>query len=293
VGNGFLRICEGRLPSAQVHMQKLSFTKMSGSGNDFVMIDNRNGRLGVEPKTLVKRICRRGMSVGADGVILVEPSSKADFRMRIFNADGSEAEMCGNGGRCVARFAEMLGIAGSRMAFETLAGIIRAEVRGSRVKLQISQPRDLRLRQSIEVDGVVHQVHSINTGVPHAVILCSDLEEVAVRALGRQIRFHPAFQPAGTNVDFVAVLDSRGLTIRTYERGVEDETLACGTGAVASALVAAALGLVSSPAQVRVRSGETLTVYFTGSGPDFHEVHFEGEVRLIYQGELMEEALLA
>ena len=274
-------------------MQKLSFTKMSGSGNDFVMIDNRNGGLDIEPRTLAARICRRGMSVGADGVVLVEPSSKADFRMRIFNADGSEAEMCGNGGRCVARFAELLGIAGPRMAFETLAGIIRAEVDGSRVKLQISPPRDLRLRQSIQVDGVVHQVHSINTGVPHAVILCSDLQEVAVRALWRQIRFHPAFQPAGTNVDFAAVLDLRRLVIRTYERGVEDETLACGTGAVASALVAASLGLVSSPVHVKVRSGETLTVHFSGSGPEFREVLFEGEVRLIYQGELMEEALLA
>jgi diaminopimelate epimerase len=272
-------------------MKKLSFYKMSGSGNDFVMIDNRNGGLEIEPRTLAARICRRGMSVGADGVILVERSSKADFRMRIFNADGSEPEMCGNGGRCVARFAEMLGIAGPRMAFETLAGIIRAEVDGSLVKLQISPPRDLRLRQSIQVDGVVHQVHSINTGVPHAVILCSDLEEVAVRALGRQIRFHPAFQPAGTNIDFAAVLNSRGLAIRTYERGVEDETLACGTGAVASALVAASLGLVSSPVQVKVRSGETLTVHFAGGGPEFREVFFDGEVRLIYQGELMEEAL--
>ncbi len=272
-------------------MQKLSFYKMSGSGNDFVMIDNRDGRLDVEPRLLAERLCRRGMSVGADGVILVEPSSKADFRMRIFNADGSEAEMCGNGGRCVARFAEILGIAGPRMAFETLAGLIRAEVKGERVKLQISQPRDLHLRQSIDVDGVAHQVHSINTGVPHAVIFCSDLEEVAVQALGHRVRFHPAFQPAGTNVDFAAVTDPRGLAIRTYERGVEGETLACGTGAVASALVGAALGLVSSPVQVRVRSGETLTVHFDGRGPEFQEVFFEGQVRLIYQGELFEEAV--
>lgn len=272
-------------------MRKLSFYKMSGSGNDFVMIDNRDGRLDVEPRLLAVRLCRRGMSVGADGVILVEPSSKADFRMRIFNADGSEAEMCGNGGRCVARFAEILGIAGSRMAFETLAGLIRAEVKGERVKLQISQPRGLQLRQSIDVDGVVHQVHSVNTGVPHAVIFCSDLDEVAVQALGRRVRFHPAFQPAGTNVDFAAVIEQRGLAIRTYERGVEDETLACGTGAVASALIAAALGLVSSPVQVRVRSGETLAVHFDGRGPEFHEVFFEGQVRLIYQGELMEDAL--
>ncbi len=273
-------------------MQKTWFYKMSGSGNDFVMIDNRDSRLDIEPAVLAQRICRRGMSVGADGVILVEPSSRADFRMRIFNADGSEAEMCGNGGRCVARFAEILGIAGTRMAFETLAGIIRAEVDGTRVKLQISQPHTLQLRQSVEVDGVVHQVHSINTGVPHGVIFCSDLEQVAVQALGRRIRFHPAFQPAGTNVDFAAVIDSQTLAIRTYERGVEGETLACGTGAVAAALVAAALGLVRSPVQVRVRSGETLTVYFGGGGPEFHDVFFEGDVRLIYQGELMEDALL-
>ncbi len=272
-------------------MQKLSFYKMSGSGNDFIMIDNRGARLDVEPATLAQRLCRRAISVGADGLILVEPSSKADFRMRIFNADGSEAEMCGNGGRCVARFAEILGIAGPRMAFETLAGVIRAEVSGAQVKLQLSQPRDLSLRQSIDVDGVVQQVHSINTGVPHAILFCSDLEEVAVRELGRQIRFHPAFGPAGTNADFVTVRDPHSLAIRTYERGVEDETLACGTGVVASALVAAALGLVSSPVQVRVRGGETLTVYFDGRGPEFREVFFEGQVRLIYQGELMEDAV--
>ena len=272
-------------------MDKLIFLKMSGSGNDFIVIDNRDGRLDIEPRTLAERICRRRMSVGADGLILVEPSLQADFRMRILNADGSEAEMCGNGARCVARFAEMLGIAGPHMAFETLAGIIRAQVDGSRVKLQTSRPQEIRLHQSIEVDGAMHQIHSINTGVPHAVLFCSDLEAVPVRTLGRKIRFHPAFQPAGTNVDFATLLDERTLLIRTYERGVEDETLACGTGTVAAALVAAALGMVSSPVEVRVRSGETLTVSFTGNGPEFHEVVFEGEVRLVYQGELMADAL--
>lgn len=274
-------------------MDKLIFVKMSGSGNDFIVVDNRDDRLAVEPGTLAERICRRRISVGADGLILVESSSKADFRMRILNADGSEAEMCGNGARCVARFAEMLGIAGHHMTFETLAGIIHAQVVGSRVKLQMGRPQQIRLDQSIEVDGVAHHVHSINTGVPHAVLLCSDLEAIPVRALGREIRFHPAFQPAGTNVDFVTVLDTRTLVIRTYERGVEDETLACGTGTVAAALVAATLGMVSSPVEVRVRSGETLTVSFTRNGTEFHEVFFEGDVRLIYQGELMAEALSA
>src|SRR5574337_25891 len=272
-------------------MDKLSFVKMSGSGNDFIMIDNRGGRLDIEPRTLAERICRRRTSVGADGLILVEPSAVADFRMRIINADGSEAEMCGNGARCVARFVEMLGIAGPMMTFETLAGIIRAEVSGPSVKLQTSRPQGIRLHQSIEVDGVAHEVHSVNTGVPHAVLFCHDLETVPVQTLGRQLRFHPAFQPAGTNVDFVTVLDGHTLIIRTYERGVEDETLACGTGTIASALVAATLGLVASPVRVRVRSGEILTVSFTGNGPDYQEVFFEGEVRLVYQGELMVDAL--
>ncbi|NJD67880.1 MAG: diaminopimelate epimerase [candidate division NC10 bacterium] len=269
-------------------MDKLSFVKMSGSGNDFILIDNRAGHLDIEPRTLAERLCRRRISVGADGLILVAPSSTADFRMRIFNADGSEAEMCGNGGRCVARFAEMLGIAAPDMAFDTLAGTIRARVNGDRVTLQISRPHGMRLRLSIDVDGVSYEIHSINTGVPHAVLLCSDLEAVPVRTLGRAIRFHPAFQPAGTNVDFVAVADGHALAIRTYERGVEDETLACGTGTVASALISAELGLVSSPVQVQVRSGEILTVSFTG--PDYQEVFFEGEVRLVYQGELMADA---
>jgi diaminopimelate epimerase len=272
-------------------MDKLIFMKMSGSGNDFIVIDNRDGRLDMQPRTLAERICRRRISVGADGLILVELSSVADFRMRILNADGSEAEMCGNGGRCVARFAEMLGIAGPDMTFETLAGIIRAQVNGSRVKLQISRPQQIRLHQSIEVEGDLHEIHSINTGVPHTVLFSTDLEAVPVRTLGRTIRFHPAFQPAGTNVNFVTTLDGRTLAIRTYERGVEDETLACGTGTVASALVAATLGLVSSPVQVQVRSGEMLSVSFTGKGPEYEEVFFEGEVRLVYQGELMADAL--
>ncbi len=272
-------------------MEKLSFSKMSGSGNDFIVIDNRDGRLDIEPGTFAERICRRRISVGADGLILVELSLAADFRMRILNADGSEAEMCGNGARCVARFAEMFGIAGPDMTFETLAGIIRAQVNSSRVKLQISRPQQIRLHQSIEVEGDLHEIHSINTGVPHAVLFFADPEAVPVRTLGRAIRFHPAFQPAGTNVNFVTPLDDRTLAIRTYERGVEDETLACGTGTIASALVAATLGLVSSPVQVQVRSGEMLTVSFTGKGPEYEEVFFEGEVRLVYQGELMADAL--
>ena len=270
-------------------MGKLTFYKMSGSGNDFVLIDNRGGLLDQEPHGFARKICHRQLSVGADGLILIEPSEASDFKMRMFNADGSEAEMCGNGGRCVARLAYLLGIAKEEMIFETLAGLIRAEVRGSRVKLQMVKPHSLHLNLEVTVDHTPFTVHRINTGVPHAVLFVEDLETAPVVELGRKLRYHEAFQPAGTNVDFVKVLSPQELQIRTYERGVEDETLACGTGVVASALVAAASGKAAFPVRVGVRSGEVLTVYFEKRDGNFEEVFFEGEVRLIYQGELWEE----
>lgn len=270
-------------------MGKITFYKMSGSGNDFILIDNREGLLNRDPHEFARRVCHRQLGVGADGLLLIEPSKVSDFRMRIINADGSEAEMCGNGGRCVARLAHLLGIAEAEMAFETLAGLIRAEVRGSRVKLQMVKPHSLRLNLELTVHCSPFTVHWINTGVPHAVLFVDDLEAAPVVELGRKLRYHEAFQPTGTNVDFVKVLGPEGLRIRTYERGVEDETLACGTGVVASALVAAALGKAVSPVQVWVRSGEVLTVYFEKRDGNFAEVFFEGDVRLIYQGELWEE----
>ncbi len=271
-------------------MGKLTFYKMSGSGNDFILIDNRGKVLDQDPQEFARKICHRQLSVGADGLILLEPSEVADFKMRILNADGSEAEMCGNGGRCIARLAHMLGAAKERMAFETLAGLIRAEVWGARVKLQMVNPHSLRVNLPIRVNGSWYRVHTINTGVPHAILFVEDLERAPVVELGRKIRSHEAFRPAGTNVDFVQVTGPNRIMIRTYERGVEDETLACGTGATASALIAAALGYVTSPVAVTVRSGELLTVHFEQRDGTFEEVFFEGDVRLIYQGELTEEA---
>ncbi|MBI3990153.1 MAG: diaminopimelate epimerase [candidate division NC10 bacterium] len=271
-------------------MGKLTFYKMSGSGNDFVLIDNRGKRLDQDPQEFARKICHRQLSVGADGLILLEPSEMADFKMRIINADGSEAEMCGNGGRCIARLAHMLGVANERMAFETLAGLIRAEVRGARVKLQMVKPYGLRLNLDIPISGSRYTVHSINTGVPHAILFTQDLDRAPVFELGRKLRYHEAFQPAGTNVDFVQVTGPNAIRIRTYERGVEDETFACGTGATASALIAASLGRVTSPVAVTVRSGERLTVYFEERDGTFEEVFFEGEVRLVCHGELWEEA---
>ena len=270
---------------------KIPFTKMSGSGNDFIVIDHRKpfldpGRL----KVFVRSVCRRRVSVGADGLILIERSEQADFKWRYFNADGSEAEMCGNGGRCAARFACLKGIAGSSLTFETLAGILSAQVDEKRVKLEMTKPHSLSLDESVHIEGRELILSRINTGVPHAVLFLKDLEEVDVIQMGREIRFHPHFAPSGTNVNFVRLENSSQLSLRTYERGVEDETLACGTGAVASALIAAFNGWVKSPASIKTRGGEVLQVYFEIEGQDVKKVFFEGDVHVIYEGEMWEEA---
>jgi diaminopimelate epimerase len=224
--------------------------------------------------------------VGADGLILIENSEKADFRWRFYNADGSQPEMCGNGGRCAARFAVMHGIAPETLTFETLAGLIHAEVKGRRVRLEMTGVGDLRLKQQIPLDGESLTGHFVKVGVPHVVIPVNDLEQVPVTAWGREVRRHPLFQPAGTNVDFITFAGPRELLMRTYERGVEDETLACGTGAVAAALIASRLGRAASPTTVHTRGGEALTVFFQPQGDGFTGVFLEGEALVVYQGEL-------
>jgi len=270
---------------------KIPFMKMSGSGNDFILIDHRKPLLKEERvKEFVRKVCRRRVSVGADGLILIEGSKKADFRWRFYNADGSEAEMCGNGGRCAARFAHLKGIAGPSLKFETLAGILSARVNGKKVKLEMTKPFGLELDQTISVDGVEQTLSSINTGVPHAIIFVEDLEGVDIVRVGRAIRYHSFFVPGGTNADFVRVAKGSQLSIRTYERGVEDETLACGTGAVASALIAAFKGLVKSPVTIETRGGEVLTVSFEIEGKEVKKVFFEGDVHIVYEAEMWEEA---
>jgi diaminopimelate epimerase len=268
---------------------------MSGSGNDFVIIDNRTGIF--QPHStaeLARTLCRRKVSVGADGLILLENDPEVDFSWQFFNADGSSAEMCGNGGRCAARLAHMLGICGSSLSFRTLAGVVCAQVFGTRVKLQITAPRDMRLDEDLEINGRRLVIDSVNTGVPHAVFIVDsvqDLEGQNVSGLGRTVRFHSHYAPAGTNVNFSTVLGDRSMAIRTYERGVEDETLACGTGATAVALVAAAKHLVNPPVEVHTKSGEVLTIHFDLEKGLPDEVFLEGETRVVYQGELWQETV--
>ena len=269
----------------------IEFYKMSGSGNDFILIDNRDGSLAVgDIVAFVKSVCERKVSVGADGLIVIESSDKVDFRWRYFNADGSEVEMCGNGGRCAARFALLRGIAGEKMSFETVAGIIDAEVRGDVVKLRLPDPRNLVTEDRIRIENKDLFVSSINTGVPHVVYFVRDPDQFDVFNTGRAIRRHEHYQPAGTNANFAAVVDGHTLRVRTYERGVEDETLACGTGSVASALIAARKGFVESPVDVRVQSGETLRIHFEQTEGGFTKVYLEGKTKVVYQGKLWDEA---
>jgi diaminopimelate epimerase len=274
-------------------MKKIPFMKLSGSGNDFILIDNRRNPLkGIPLNRFTAAISRHRLSVGGDGVILIEkPKTRsAHFRWRLFNADGTEAEMSGNGGRCAARFAYLRKIAPKRMVFETLAGTVRAEILGARVRIEMPVPKDLRLEIKIPVAGQTYLGHFLNTGVPHTVLFVDDPAKSDVAGLGRAIRYHELFQPAGTNVNFAVVESPHRIRMRTYERGVEDETLACGTGAVATALVAGVLGRGSSPITLVPQSGQTLGVDFRWDGRAFSDVFLEGDARAVTSGDILEEA---
>ena len=271
-------------------MANIPFMKLSGAGNDFVIIDNLECIVPYESTDFVAKVCERRMSVGADGMLLVESSERADFKMRYFNADGGEAETCGNGARCISKFAHINGITSERMRFETKAGIYESEILKSGVKVRMSDPTDIRLNFPLRLDDGVYTVCSANSGVPHVVFFIEDLEATDIIDLGGQTRYHDDFQPAGTNANFVRIRNEREIDIRTYERGVEDETLACGTGSIASAVLSALLGKTTSPVAVRTASGSVLTIHFDLDGGEPKNVHLEGDARVIYAGELEEGA---
>ncbi len=258
---------------------------MQGSGNDFILIDNRRNVLkGKNLKDLAMTVCNRHYSVGADGLIVIVPSRKADFKWRFFNADGSEAGMCGNGSRCAARFALIKKIAKKDMAFETLAGIIHAQVKTNTVRVQLTGAAGLRMNIAVPLESGIRMGHFIDTGVPHLVYLSKDIDNEDVDRVGRTTRYHDLFKPAGTNVNFVQIQNKHKLRIRTYERGVEAETLACGTGSVAGALIAGALGAVFSPVEVQTFAGEKLMVSFERRAEEFTDLHLEGKAEVICEG---------
>jgi len=271
----------------------LTFSKMAGGGNDFVVLDDRPGRV-TDPAGLARRICTRALSVGADGLILIQSSARATFRMRYWNSDGSLGEFCGNGTRCAARFAFLNVIAGRRMTIETDAGIVSAEIgEGGIVTISMPAPHSFRPERPLAVGSQTVHGSSIRVGVPHYVVfLRDDLWSQNIVPLGRAIRRHRDLEPdGGANVNFVSVRGEHAIEVRTYERGVENETLACGSGIVSAAVISALFGRVRPPVSVLTRSGITLEVEFELRGGYAEEVRLRGDARLIYRATITPETL--
>lgn len=216
-------------------MKKIPFIKMAGAGNDFIVIDAPKN---IDLKKLTVKACDRTNGIGADGVLVFDRSKKADYKMRIINADGSEAEMCGNGARCMAVYIVNNKKPKKKLfAMETLAGNILGEAKGNIAKVRLSDPKDYRSNITVNVLGRKLNVHYIDTGVPHVIVFVDGIDQINVKKIGETVRYHEVFKPRGTNVNFVEQLGANFVRVRTYERGVEDETKACGTGSVASAIV--------------------------------------------------------
>lgn len=262
---------------------------MHGAGNDFILVDDRTQTFPVSDNGWLVRIAKRRTGVGCEGIILIQPSDKADFRMRFFNPDGNEVEMCGNGARCAARLAYEIGAAPAKMTIETIAGVLKAKIGKNTIRLHMTAPTDYRMDQSLEIDGERMNHCFVNTGVPHVVVKLESseaLKQTDVQNIGRQIRYHDNFAPAGTNANFIAITGENSLELRTYERGVEAETPACGTGTVAAALIAARLRQVTPPVSVAVASGDVLTVDFRTTQSGAENVTLLGPAEHVFQGTL-------
>jgi len=271
--------------------RSVNFIKMSGSGNDFIVIDNRNQLLnGIFSKTFVKNLCTKGLSVGSDGLILIEKSKTADFKWRYFNADGEEVTFCGNGSRCAAFYAVLKKISSPSLTFETQAGIVKAQVKKKSVKVSMMSPSRLEINNNLCINQKKWEGHYMILGVPHWIHFSKDIDLINVNEVGRQVRFHPEFMPEGTNANFVDLLNDREIRIRTFERGVEAETLACGTGAVASVLMGHKLFNLSSPVTAYPKGNIPLRIYFKKRDDEFTDIYLEGDSRVIYEGILHQEA---
>jgi diaminopimelate epimerase len=275
-------------------MVNINFTKLVASGNDFILVDLRNKYLRSDFRKIAIKICNRRFGIGADGLLVLEKSKRAIARMRIFNSDGSEAEMCGNGARCVVYFlANTTPRAKGEIKIETRAGILSAQTGKEEVKINMTQPKNIKLGLTVKLRSHSLKLNFINTGVPHTVILCEGLERIDVFSLGKLIRFHKRFKPAGTNVNFIEPVQLDKIKIRTYERGVEEETLACGTGSVAAAIIYVlklmAAGLLKKDGEfvtnVITASGETLKIYLKINKNKIKDVWLQGRARVICKGE--------
>ena len=272
-------------------MFKLNFTKIVGTGNDFILLDLRKQNKKLKLSAIAKQACNRKLGIGADGLLVLTKTPKATVKMQIFNADGSEAEMCGNGARCVAYFVGKDN-PGKKITIKTKAGIIASIVKNDTVKINLTEPRDIKLDINLKIGKYPLRVNFVNTGVPHIIVLCEKVEGIDVSHLGRLLRFHKKFAPRGTNVNFIEPVKLNEIKVRTYERGVEEETLACGTGSVASSIIYAlklrASNLLKSNnaiINVDTASGEVLRVSFDILKNKIKNVWLEGNVKIVGKGE--------
>jgi len=264
----------------------MKFTKMHGAGNDFILIDNRDGNVPWEDHFLMASLATRRLGIGSEGIILLQHSDKADFRMRFLNPDGTEVEMCGNGARCAAAFAHAIGASGKALTMETLCGLVDAQVDGSNVCVWMPEPLNKSYAVEIEVDGEPVRGHFISVGVPHFVVPVPDVSTLDVDALGRKIRLHAEFAPDGVNVDFVTFRKPNRMAMRTYERGLETESGACGTGAVACSVVGVEVEGLTLPAKVKTSLGFELTVDGDWRHKKCTGLTLTGPIKFVYTGEV-------
>jgi diaminopimelate epimerase len=265
---------------------QIDFTKMHGAGNDFVLIDNLDARVGLSP-VQVAELCHRRFGIGADGVLLLEqPASRnVDATMVYYNADGSRAEMCGNGARCFTAFALERGLGREKfIRFTTDAGIVSGEAIDGLFRIEMTAPTDLNLERTIELGSGPLPIHTVNTGVPHVVHFVEDIKLVDIRPFGSEIRHHADFAPAGTNVNVAEVKQDGLVFVRTYERGVEDETLACGTGVTAVGIVSHLVRNIDKPVRLHVAGGCELKVDFNESDSGIDAVTLTGPAATIFTG---------
>jgi diaminopimelate epimerase len=276
----------------------MEFYKYHGAGNDFILIDNLEDEIREEDKpSLARRLCHRRFGIGADGLVLMENSTIADIKMRIFNPDGSEPEMCGNAIRCLAKHVYDTKLKSKRISIETLAGIKEVEVtpkdqKIAYVKVDMGRPlfdrKDIPavgegrlLGEKLKVRGEEFVIYGVNTGVPHVVVFSEDIDNTDIVEIGRAIRFNTLF-PEGTNVNFLEKIGENIFKVRTYERGVEDETLACGTGIVACGVIASILGEAEpeKPIEIKAKGG---TIYVEKSGENWL---LNGPAEFVFKGEI-------
>jgi len=256
-------------------MSFIQFFKYQGTGNDFIMIDDRQEVFDLENHELIARLCHRRFGIGADGLILIRNHAEADFEMVYYNSDGHLTSLCGNGSRCAVMFARQLGIVENDCFFMTVEGILNAKIENGLVHLQMPDVKDV---------GSFDDHLFINTGSPHHICYVNDIKNYDVFSRGRQIRYSNLYGEKGANVNFVSEEAADKIFVRTYERGVEDETLSCGTGVTAAAL---AQGFKGAPSPVTVKTpGGELKVRFEKTGDGFKNIHLIGPAVMVYEGKI-------